>query len=39
MTDTSGESSLEQCAADFPLTVERVAFRSGCLALGGTTPR
>ena len=32
------ESSLEQFA-QFPLTVERVAFRSGCLALIGTTPR
>lgn len=32
------ESSLEQFAEGFPLTVERVAFRSGCLALIGTTP-
>ena len=30
---------LEQFADEFPLTVERVAFRSGCLALIGTTPR
>ena len=33
------ESSLEQAAEDFPLTVDRVAFRSGCLAVIGTTPR
>ena len=31
------ESSLEQLAEDLPLTVERVAFRTGCLALIGTT--
>lgn len=33
------ERSLEQVAADLPLVVERVAFRTGCLALIGTTPR
>ena len=31
------ESSLEEVAAGLPLTIERVAFRSGCLALIGTT--
>ena len=31
------ESSLEEVAAGLPLTIERVAFRTGCLALIGTT--
>lgn len=31
------ESSLEEVATGLPLTVERVAFRTGCLALIGTT--